>query len=115
MELLDLKNLGDRLKESIKEEKTNQKDLAAEIGLSTTSMNNYVGGKRVPDADDFFKICSRLNISMEWALTGQGPKKPGEEFKLSDDEKEILEAYSKLSYEEKIIIKGKIFELLTSK
>lgn len=115
MNQLDLENLGERLKESIKEAKTNQKELAEKTGLSTTSINNYTSGKRVPDADSFYKMCAYLNTRMEWILTGKGPRHINDELCLSTDEKEVLDVYNKLTYEEKMIIKGKLYEFMTIK
>lgn len=110
---LDLDNFGSRLKETIKEGGLTQKSLAERVGLSVTAMNNYAAG-RIPDAKLMYKICSILGIRIEWMLTGQGAKRKEDEFNLSNDERELLEAYGKLSYEEKIIAKGKLFELVKS-
>lgn len=110
----DLDNFGSRLKETIKENGLTQKSLAEHIGLSVTAMNNYVAG-RIPDAKLMYKICSILGTRMEWLLTGQGVKKIEDKGDLTSDEREVIEAYNKLSYEEKIIAKGKLYELVANK
>ncbi len=111
---LDLDNFGSRLKETIKECGLTQKSLAERVGLSVTAMNNYVAG-RIPDAKLMYKICDVLGIRIEWILTGQGVKRKEDEFNLSNDERELLEAYSKLNYEERIIAKGKLFEIVNNR
>lgn len=111
---LDLDNFGYRLKEIIKQNGLTQKSLAERVGLSVTAMNNYVAG-RIPDTKLMYKICNILGVRIEWMLTGQGVKKLEDEGIISNDEREVIEAYNKLSYEEKIIAKGKLYELVANK
>lgn len=61
---------GERLKELLKNLKITQKDIAESIGVSKTTINNYVQG-HVPDTLILYQLASKCNVSMEWLLTGK--------------------------------------------
>ena len=61
---------GQRLKDSLKNCNITQKDIAQIIGVSKTSINNYVQG-RIPDTVILHQLASKCNVSMEWLLTGE--------------------------------------------
>jgi repressor LexA len=70
MYTIDPQKFGERLKNAIKESDMTQKDLAKEIGISKTSVNNYVNG-RIPDVAILYELSSFLGVTMEWLLTGK--------------------------------------------
>ncbi|HHY73306.1 MAG TPA: helix-turn-helix transcriptional regulator [Bacillus bacterium] len=101
---------GNRLRKAIKIANTTQKDLAAEIGVSKTAINNYVGG-RIPDAIILFRLSKSLNISIEWLLVGEDYKSLDN--MISKDEFELIHLYKQCSKEQRdeIIQNIKIFLL----
>lgn len=67
---IDPKQFGERLKDTINKRKTTQKALANEIGVSKTSITNYVNG-RIPEVPILYAISDFLGVTMEWLLTGE--------------------------------------------
>jgi len=61
---------GERLKNVIKSSSITQKELAEKIGVSKTSINNYVNG-RIPDVAILYSLSSFLGVTIEWLLTGK--------------------------------------------
>ena len=61
---------GKRLKFVIEESNTTQKSLAKQIGISQTSMTNYVNG-RIPEINILYALSKILGVSIEWFLTGK--------------------------------------------
>ncbi len=61
---------GKRLKEALKNSNITQKDLAQNIGVSKTAINNYVQG-RIPDTVILYQLALKCNVSIEWFLTGK--------------------------------------------
>ncbi|WP_069997848.1 helix-turn-helix domain-containing protein [Cellulosilyticum sp. I15G10I2] len=64
---------GQRLKEALKNNNITQKDIAQKIGVSKTSINNYVQG-RIPDAVILYQLALNCDVSVEWLLTGNDSK-----------------------------------------
>ena len=56
----------------------NLKDVAARCGIPYRSMQNYLNGEREPNAEGLTLISTRLGISVDWLLTGTGPRMRGE-------------------------------------
>ena len=67
---MDLKSLGQNLRNSRKEQKLSQEKLAEAVGLSA----NYIGlierGEKQPALDTLVDILNALNISADLALSG---------------------------------------------
>lgn len=110
-------SFGNRLKGAIKKAKTTQKDLANTIGVSKTAINNYVKG-RIPDAEILYNIAKTLNVSIEWLLDGEYTESHKDlpnvsdnietynAYKLSDDEKTIIDLYRQLKQKDKDKFEG---------
>lgn len=94
MSKIDPHAFGNRLKKSLKVSNITQKDLAQHIGVSKTSINNYVNG-RIPDVTILYLLSSYLGISMEWLLTGKEYKTSDLEWiqELTEEDKEDLEVF----------------------
>lgn len=94
MYTIDPQKFGERLKNAIKESDMTQKDLAKKIGISKTSVNNYVNG-RIPDVVILYELSSFLGATMEWLLTG----KPSTQInlkgsqELTDEDQKDLEIF----------------------
>lgn len=43
-------------------------EVAKKAGISSASLNYYINGKRCPDAQALFKLCTAYNISSDWLL-----------------------------------------------
>lgn len=64
----------DRLREVFAElGDTTAADISRRIGISHATATNYLKG-RLPAADELIKIANHTNVSLNWLLTGNGPK-----------------------------------------
>lgn len=68
-----------RLREAIQAKGLKIKDAADICGIPYRSLQNYTLGLREPNAEALRTISSRLNISSDWLLTGEGPMFRGEQ------------------------------------
>lgn len=64
-----------RLKELVEKSKKTQKEIAADLGLSTASFNNYVNGRREMPYDVLRAIAMYFNVTTDYLL-GTPPPKP---------------------------------------
>lgn len=95
---IDAKEFGDRLRNSIKTANITQKDLSDAIGVSKTTINNYVGG-RIPDASILYKLSKTLGVSMEWLISGEEASNTNK--MVNREESELLALYSSCCEEQK--------------
>lgn len=73
--------------------------MASDAGMSASAMNYYLNGKRRPDSETIYKICSKFDCSADWLLGLSDVRSTSEDVKtavtnLGVDEKfinEILE------------------------
>lgn len=84
------------------------KEVAAAIGITLSAYSNYEQGLREPSLQILKRICEYFEISADYFLsleTDTGAKlytnTPPTPAALKNDEKELLELYRKLSYENK--------------
>src|SRR5215813_1541999 len=61
-----------RLRELLKDYK--QVEIARAIGVSKAMVSGYMTGKKMPGSEKLFKIARLTGISLEWLISGQGPK-----------------------------------------
>lgn len=61
------------VKKLIKEQNTTQEWVANTAGISFRTFQNWMTRKRLPDADEAFKIASALGTTVEYLVTGAGP------------------------------------------
>jgi transcriptional regulator with XRE-family HTH domain len=72
----DLKAFGRRLRE-LRGFEITQEELAADLGISQSQLSKYERGTAVPPGDILFYVKQRFQISIDWLLTGDGPKTSG--------------------------------------
>ncbi|WP_157410644.1 helix-turn-helix domain-containing protein [Bacillus albus] len=65
-----MKTLGETLKKLRKSRSLRQTDLAHELNLSRSQINNYENGFSEPDLTTLFRLASFFNVSLD-ALTGR--------------------------------------------
>lgn len=59
----------ERLRKARKDKDLSQKQLAEQIGVSTTTLTNYETGKsKLPCADTLFSLSNSLDVSIDWLL-----------------------------------------------
>lgn len=102
--------VNERVSSVLKSKKATQRDLAAEIGVSTSTLNNWLKlGRDIP-AQYIVPICEFLNTSPAYLLTGGETKKapaPG----ISENGREMLELYEKLPEREQLLLIGRLQEM----
>lgn len=65
--------------------KSTQKELGTAFGgISDVAVNYYLNGKKMPSMDTALVICERLDVCVEWLLTGRGPRTPHDIERLID-------------------------------
>lgn len=73
------KPLGERIRMLWKESGESQDDFVRALGISTVTLSNYMNGKRTPDSEFLFALKKKLNVCIDWLLTGEGSMHPGKE------------------------------------
>lgn len=63
---------GTRLKEIRKEKNLTQKQLAAILATSSGYISEIESGKKMPGGEFFLMLKRKLNININWLLTGEG-------------------------------------------
>ena len=66
----------DRINELYRESGTSLAKMAASVGISPASLQNYTSGERTPDAQGIVKLCKAFNVSADWLLGLSDVKKP---------------------------------------
>lgn len=73
------KEFAARMRESIQEmyPGATLTDLGSKFGgISHAIVSNYLRGEKMPSIATAIVIAERLNVCVEWLLTGRGPKRP---------------------------------------
>jgi transcriptional regulator with XRE-family HTH domain len=65
--------IGQRIRQAVESLGLSLKQAAARCDISYSSMQNWAGGHRDPRPEALITIGSRLGISIDWLLTGEGP------------------------------------------
>jgi len=65
-------SIGKRLRKAIKDANMKMTDFSKYSGIPYTTIQEYIYDKRAPGGESLLKICAKLNISMDWLMTGQG-------------------------------------------
>ncbi len=65
---MELQNIQIRLRESIKECKYTQKEIAKAIGVSPQTVSKYMRENIFPALDTLAKLCALLDISSDYIL-----------------------------------------------
>ncbi|GAH79310.1 unnamed protein product, partial [marine sediment metagenome] len=67
-------NLGQRIRKILKEKSINQKKMAADIDMPTSTLNEVINSHKEPGIYKIYAISEYLDVSMEWLLTGENKK-----------------------------------------
>ena len=70
--------IGGRIREAVESLGLTLKQAAERCEIPYSSMQNWAGGHREPRPDALITIGSRLGISIDWLLSGEGPMHRGE-------------------------------------
>lgn len=70
--------IGSRIREAVEQLGLTLKQAADKTGLPYSSLQNWAGGHREPRPEALITIGSRLGISIDWLLTGQGAMARGD-------------------------------------
>lgn len=75
-----------RFKEACRDAKvpTTQDALGKFFGVSGVMVWNYYHGEKLPSMKTAIVIAQKLDICVEWLLTGRGPKHPGDMVDISN-------------------------------
>lgn len=65
--------IGGRIREAVESLGLTLKQAAERCEIPYSSMQNWAGGHRDPRPDALITIGSRLGISIDWLLSGEGP------------------------------------------
>lgn len=94
---LNAKEIGNRIKSTLKQLNLKQTDLVNGTKISKTAISNYILGNRIPDTYSIYTIANFLNVSIEWLLTGEEKK-----VSLPKEESNILDKYKLLTERNKL-------------
>lgn len=64
--------MKDRIREIRKNNKLNQAEFGAKLGVKGNTIGNYELGLRNPSDAVIFSICREFNVNEEWLRTGKG-------------------------------------------
>ena len=84
-----------RLRTQIKTQNTTQEWIAGKIGVPYGTFRKWMNRKTYPNVKEGHEIAKLLETSIEYLLTGFGPEY------FYDDEQKLLQAYRKLSPQDK--------------
>ena len=74
-----LKEMGKRIMARRKSLRMTQEELAEELGVSTQMISNLELGKKAIRPENLAKVCSVLNMSADFILTGANTQSPVDE------------------------------------
>lgn len=98
-EELNLLEIGKRIKKLIKDKGITQTEFCKLAEISRNTLTNYIAGERLPETKIIYKIAKELNTTIEHILTGNYINISLAE--LSEEEKNLIEIYNKLSEKNK--------------
>jgi len=67
--------IKDRLAEEMTEQKITPKQLAEIVGVSHSTVYNWLSGRSRPKLNELIKLCDTLNVKVHYMFTGEGEKK----------------------------------------
>jgi transcriptional regulator with XRE-family HTH domain len=70
-------SVKNRLREFLSDEGLKITEAAEKSGIPYRSMQNYLSGERDPSVEALTAMNTRLGISVDWLLTGEGGKRRG--------------------------------------
>lgn len=78
-----------KLKEILEERDIPQKAFAADLGMATSTLNNYAMERRQPDFDTLVQICDALGVTADYLLGRSSNPAPA----ISDEDAALLRAF----------------------
>ena len=66
-------DIGSRLKYVLEDKKMSLKEFSRQSGISYRTLQEYMKNKMVPGGELLVELRYKLNISIDWLLTGEGP------------------------------------------
>lgn len=96
-------NLGDRLKKIRIDNELTIRELADKISISKSNISNYEQNKSTPAANIIVRYSELFKLTTDWILKGEETQ-----LNLSEEEKEVLELFNKLSDKEKWKLIGQL-------
>ena len=83
-------SLGGRIRQLWLNSGEKQDDFVRELNVSTVTLANYMNDTRIPDSEFLLSLKNKLNISLDWLLTGVGAKTPFSEEEKKESEVEFI-------------------------
>lgn len=102
--------IGDRLRELRENLGLMQITVSKKIGISNKVLSNYENNISTPDLQTLILICNFYHVSSDYLL-GLDIKENSAETRISEDEKKILNYYTRLNEENKDASKGYMINL----
>ena len=102
-----------RMNSAIIEKKLQKKDLAAVIGVPTTTLSSWINRGSDFPAQYVIPISEFLHVHPLWLLTGNElpePKIPSNYVELHDDEEFLLRTFRALDQEGRVVVSNKAVE-----
>lgn len=65
-------DIGNRLKFLIEQLNISYKEFSKITGIPYPTLQDYIGGKRIPGGENLQKISMQLHVNLNWLLTGEG-------------------------------------------
>ena len=116
------KNFGFRLSEAIANKKITQGELARRLGTSPSLVSRWRNEEVLPGSNNYKKLATILNVSMEWLMTGQRSELPDQTNPITNTdntqesekmlERELLFAQKEIIslLKENSLLKGQLLE-----
>jgi transcriptional regulator with XRE-family HTH domain len=109
-----LDTIGKRIRYARKINKLSLTEVRNMTGLSTGNLSELENDKFAPSSNALIALRQLFGVSIDWILTGEPPmalakkenSNESHELYLSEEEKELIEAYRKLGKEKKRDIQG---------
>jgi transcriptional regulator with XRE-family HTH domain len=67
------KQIGDRLKQLRDSLNHDRNQMADRLGITVSSYSRYEGGTMLPGLNILIMLARRLDLSLDWLITGKGP------------------------------------------
>lgn len=82
--------LGSRIRQLWLESGEKQDDFVRELNVSTVTLANYMNNSRKPDSEFLLSLKRKLNISLDWLLTGESSRETSGIFPEKESEVEFI-------------------------
>ena len=103
-------NIGYRLFNLIEEEGITQKELAAILNLSATTLNGYIKNRRQPDANTLVRLASYFNTTTDYLYGVTSMREPANS-PFNAEERHLINIYRAMPEDKKTLFieTGKVF------